>query len=96
MSPCTNLLYTQEDLSSLFDAKHVFEMVNLDLSETYDVVNNRQLLTKLKVFSISSEDRPWVRSFLRNHSLRVVYEEFFLPQVLVCSGIHLNAHLSSL
>lgn len=41
-----NLISTQQDVLALLEKKQEVDMISLDLSKTYDVVNHRFLLAK--------------------------------------------------
>lgn len=69
-STLTDRLCTQEDDSSLIDAKQDADMVFLNLSKSFDAVNYILLLAKLESIVISQTICGWVESFLGNHSLR--------------------------
>lgn len=78
-----NFVCTEEYHSSFVDVKQDFHTVFLDMSNIFDVVNQRLTLNAHNTTSIYG----WVASFLGNRSMRVRMEEALSPELPVCSWI---------
>lgn len=71
---------------SLINAKKDVNMVFLDLSYAFDIVNHRLLLIKLEALAIFPKICEWTASFYGNHYMRVRIKEVFpigIPQTSV-------------
>lgn len=86
----TNQVCDQEYFASIIDAK---QAVDIDLLNTFNVVNHKLLLAILYAFHISWTNWQIVTSFLRNHYPRVLIWDCFCTRmpdwswVLQCSVV---------
>lgn len=70
-APITDLLSVHQDGSTLLDKKQKVEIVLLDLSKAFDVVNHCLILTKMEALSSSPALQIRVANFLYHRQMRV-------------------------
>ena len=83
----SQLLITQQDLSSALDQKKSVDVVILDFTKAFDTVPHLRLLSKLKYYGINDQLLSWISSFLIGRSQRVVLEGKTSTAVSVDSGV---------
>ena len=68
------LLLTYAEVSSWMDAGYIVDVVLLDFSKAFDVVNHRILISKLREIGISEQVVVWVQSLIGGRSMRVAVD----------------------
>lgn len=66
-----SILCAQHNIDTLSDTRQCVNVVLLDVSKAFDILNNRILLAKLEARALSPVLRKWVAVFLREHFLWV-------------------------
>lgn len=64
-SPLANMLCAQHDFSTLHDTRQGVEVVFLNISMAFNIVNRLCLLAKLEALAVSSMLCKWVATFLK-------------------------------
>ena len=81
------LLLTYDYVSSGFDEGCVVNVIFLDFSKAFDVVNHSVLLLKLRALGVSGSLLSWISAFLSNRVMSVCVGGEFSDAVDVTSGV---------
>ncbi len=85
-SRLSNLILQEERVTRLLDEGHTVDLVYLDFAKTFDSVNHRFLLAKLKASGIDGAVLNWIKSYLSNRSYQVRIDDILSEEAPCHSG----------
>ena len=84
----TQLAMLVEDLTRKASQGTQTDLILLDFSKAFDMVNHEKLLLKLHKYGIRGTTLSWIRAFLSGRTQTVVLEGESSDTVPVTSGVH--------
>ena len=81
------LLLTYADVIKQVDGGHAVDLIFLDFSKAFDVVNHTVLIDKLAALGFSAQMLEWIQSFLVGRSMLVSVGGFDSESYSVLSGV---------
>ena len=81
------LILTYNDISFSTDCSKSTDLVLIDFSKAFDLVNHTILLNKLQLIGITGQIFDWISSFLTDRSLKVRVAGMLSDAVAVASGV---------
>lgn len=83
----TQLIMLIDDLQKAVNLKSQVDLILLDFSKAFDMVNHEKLLYKLHYYGIRGNTLSWIKSFLDNRSQSVVINSSKSDTIPVSSGV---------
>ena len=83
----TQLLMLIDDILQAVNLKSQVDLILLDFSKAFDMVNHEKLLYKLHFYGIRGQTLQWIKSFLDNRSQSVVVNGSASSTIPVSSGV---------
>lgn len=83
----TQLLMLVDDILQSVNMKSQVDLILLDFSKAFDMVNHEKLLYKLHYYGIRGYTLKWIKNFLDNRSQSVVINGYSSNTIPVSSGV---------
>ena len=83
----TALITLAEVIYNAIQSGNLFGLLQLDLSEAFDLVNHTLLLVKLKLYHCNADTICWFQSYLKNRSQRVSVKSSLSQPQTINSGV---------
>lgn len=83
----TQLLMLIDDILKSINQRSQVDLILLDFSKAFDMVNHEKLLYKLHYYGIRGQTLSWIKSFLDNRSQSVVVNGSKSSTIPVSSGV---------
>jgi len=83
----SQLLMLIDDILQAVNLRSQVDLILLDFSKAFDMVNHEKLLYKLHYYGIRGHTLKWIKSFLDNRSQSVVVNGYTSSTIPVSSGV---------